>query len=72
MNYDSEYITEKQKQSRRDSGPLDRTASPMQATFHLLYPFLGLCPTVCGNRLTGTLAKVSKVYGKASDGLADP
>jgi hypothetical protein len=44
----------------------------MQAIFHLPNPFLSLHLAVFSNRLPGSLAQVSEVYGKAPDSFSDP
>jgi hypothetical protein len=72
IRYTRRIYIEEQTQSGCGSRWLRRTASPTEATFHLLNPFLGLCLAVFSNRLPGSLAQVSEIYGKAPDGLSDP
>jgi len=82
MNYNYEYSTihgefTQRSKHKADATPiaaswLDRTRSPMQAIFHLLNPFLSLHLAVFSNRLPGSLAQVSEVYGNPPDSFSDP
>jgi hypothetical protein len=75
MDYNYEYSTRRiHRGNKHKADAAGRIGSPTQAIFHLPDPFLSLCLAVVGNPLPvpGSLAKVSKVYGKAPDSFSDP